>query len=550
MATFERARGSRQDTQITDALDELSASLPLIPALTILAHPDPGRVGDRALLPELKTQRTIHLGRNEPTLAKIGATSSSDGEVARPLEVFHLSRHPLVLRGGPDPGEVSVERGGSPTPVLIDGESLEQVRVLSVEALALGVVLVLGHRVVLLLHLDSPPMKEFPSYGLVGESLPMRRLREEIRVAALLEVPVLLRGESGTGKELVARAIHEAGPRHRQPYVPVNMAAVPASLASAELFGASRGAFTGADKEKPGYFQRAAGGTIFLDEIGDTPSDVQPLLLRVLESGEIQPLGGGRMERVDVRIIAATDADLDTLIEEGAFRKPLLHRLAGYEIHLPPLRSRRSDLGRLLFHFLRSELENLGAAELLEEPFEGRPWPPAALVARLASAPWSGNVRQLRNVARRMAISRATGTVLPLGAELLGGATERPPQVVETGRDEVATDLPTDPPPGWRRAYRKPSEVGDEELLRALAESRYQLKATAKALGISRASLYSLIDQHPKVRKANDLELDEVKSVLTQTLGDLSKAAAVLEVSERALRRRVKTLGLDHSIRK
>src|SRR5262249_34932398 len=156
----------------------------------------------------------------------------------------------------------------------------------------------------------------------------------------------------GTGKELVARAIHESGRRRGAVCLSVNMGAIPPSLATSELFGAVRGAYTGAVRDHLGYFQRAHGGTLFLDEIGETPPEVQVMLLRVLEPGEVQRVGSPQTQKVDVRLIAATDADLERALHEGRFRAPLLHRLSGYEIYIPPLRERRDDFGRLLFHFL------------------------------------------------------------------------------------------------------------------------------------------------------------------------------------------------------
>jgi two-component system nitrogen regulation response regulator GlnG len=168
-----------------------------------------------------------------------------------------------------------------------------------------------------------------------------------------VNAPVLLRGESGTGKELVAHAIHEASPRRTGPYVAVNMAAIPPSLAAAELFGATRGAFTGADHDRPGYFSRAHRGTLFLDEIGETAPEVQALLLRVLEAGEVQAVGGLEPRRVDVRVLAATDADLQGMTAMDRFRAPLLHRLMAGYLQVPALRARREDFGRLLYAFLR-----------------------------------------------------------------------------------------------------------------------------------------------------------------------------------------------------
>ena len=572
-----RALKSSPDTTVTESIDGFWPDDLRVPALTLLAHPDAGRVGERVILPELKAGEPIRLGRGEPEFAMPGQGPS------RALNVRHLSRKPLLLVPGPDSGEVTIECAGSLTRAEIDGQRLEESRILSTDEIERGVVVLLGHRVSLLLHLDAAVVDDRgPSHGMVGASLEMRRLREEARIAARLDVSVLLRGESGTGKELLARAVHDASRRSDQPYLAVNMAAVPPALAASELFGAMKGAFTGADRNKQGYFERAAGGTLFLDEIGDTPEEVQPLLLRVLENGEIQPVGSAAPRRVDVRVIAATDADLEALGKSGAFRKPLLHRLGGYEIRLPPLRERRGDFGRLLVHFLRQELARLGDAEPLEGIAEdGRPWPPAGLVAWLARCRWPGNLRQLKNVARRMAIARVTHTQLRLEPELLGEpapgitalsdaalsgpalsnsmlddpATVSPPPEDEeetlalkmSGDDEPRAPAPSpsssSSPHGWRPAYRKPSEVSDKELLATLRDHRYELKPTAEALGISRASLYGLVAANLRIRKASELELGEVEDALERAGGDLEGAAAELEVSVHGLRRRIKALG-------
>lgn len=509
-----------------------------LPALTILAHPEPGRVGERAILPRLRAGEPIRLGRGEPEFATPGSSS------ACALDCLHLSRQPLILIPGPGPGEVRVERAGCSTPATVDGERLGEGRALSGDEIERGVVLLLGHRVVVLLHLDAAVAGDGPDYGMVGASFEMRRLRDEVQIAARLDVSVLLRGESGTGKELAARAIHDASRRAGRPYLAINMAAVPQALAAAELFGTARGAFTGADRKRRGYFRRADGGTLFLDEIGETPDDVQPLLLRVLESGEIQTLGSAEPRRVGVRVIAATDADLEARAEAGSFRKPLLHRLAGYEIRLPPLRERRGDFGRLLFHFLRSELKRLDAVDLLGGDAEDqRPWPPADLVARLARCDWPGNVRQLQNVARRMAISRVTGSELRLESERLG-EPEHDAEASPSGSDPG--DPRVDGPRlGWRPAYRKPSEITDKELLATLRDHRYELKASAEALGISRGSLYGLIAANPRIRKATELGREEVAAALERAGGEVEAAAAELEVSVHGLRRRVKALGLE-----
>lgn len=561
MAAPNKNTASLTATQITDSFDGFVSTDIRVPTLTVLAHPEVVRIGERALLPELKTAGgQVSLSRIEPHFAHPGSRT------VRSLDSVHLSRKPVILNADGQ-GSVSVEQAGSSTPVLVEGKDLAGSRVLTAQEIEDGAVLLLGHRVVLLLHLDTATRSDEPSYGMVGESFEIHQLRREIGVAGRLDVPVLLRGESGTGKEISAKAVHDAGPRADQGYIPVNMAAIPGTLAASELFGAVKGAYTGADRRKEGFFQRANGGTLFLDEIGETPGDVQPLLLRALENGEIQPVGSSESRRVDVRLIAATDADLENAVSDGTFRGPLLHRLAGYEIQLPPLRQRRSDFGRLLFHFLRQELERMDGTDALTRPDnQGRPWPAAGLVARLARCSWPGNIRQLKNVARRMVIARMTDTVLHLDSEQLGEPQSQrpveatpPPEAVIPGKSHHLETQSTDvlskdalpredqsaPPHGWRPAYRKPSEVTEKELLATLRDHQFELKATAEALGISRASLYSLVEANPRIRKANDLDTEEVEAAMNAADGDLHVAAVALEVSSHGFRRKLKALGLD-----
>jgi two-component system nitrogen regulation response regulator GlnG len=382
---------------------------------------------------------------------------------------------------------------------------------------------------------------------LVGESEPVVELRQKIRQVADLGVPVLLRGETGTGKELLAQAIHQASARRDRAYLTVNMGAIPPSLAASELFGAAKGAYTGADQKRRGYFSQADGGTLFLDEIGEVPPEVQPLLLRALENGEIQPVGAEQTFRVNVRTISATDNDLEAAITSGRFRAPLLHRLSGYEIRVPPLRERRDDIGRLLLHFLGRELDNIGEAHRLSQPgTNGRPWLPAALVAQLTLFDWPGNVRQLRNVARTIAVESRGSAEVRIGTQI-----ERllVPFPGETRPLVEAAAMPISAPmsgparaPAPRR--RSPQEVCDEELVAALRANRWEPGATSEQLGISRAALYLLIDACPLTRKASDLERSEIERALAESGGRLAEAAAQLEVSEEGLKRRVKKLGL------
>ena len=519
------------------------------PCLTVLYHPDVSRIGDRAVLAELAAGRAGRLSRTDPDFAAPGSSS------ARPLGDLHLSRSPLRLLPGIEPGAMRILVDESRTRLTADGQPVPEERDFTAAEVRRGVVLELAERVVVLLHESGAPGRSgsgaqgsvsaaSPAGGLIGESEGIERVRDEIRRVADLDVPVLIRGETGTGKELVAHAIHAASRRRGSLCLSVNMGAIPPSLATSELFGAVRGAYTGAVHDQPGYFQRAHGGTLFLDEIGEAPPEVQVMLLRVLETSEVQRVGGSAAQKVDVRLITATDADLEGAIEEGKFRAPLLHRLAGYEILLPPLRERRDDFGRLLLHFLRQELKAVGEEHRLALPAStAAPWLPTSLVAKLARHDWPGNVRQLRNAVRQIVIdSRAVDRVQvgPQIERLLREVDQPPP------RPSALAAPPSAPrrkaPAG---SYRVPSEVTVEEILAALRDSHWELKSAAAQLGISRPSLYVLIDKLPGIRKAADLTAEEITAAQAACGGDLDAAAERLEVSRRGLSQRMKQLGME-----
>ena len=501
-----------------------------VPALTILAHPDPRRVGEHVLLPALSSGQEVALSRLAPLFAQPGA-----GGAARPLADPHLSRSPIHLIPGEQPGSLRIiaETHGSRIEVLGAAAPGE----LSADEIERGAVLLLAERVALLLHRLPPGLPyETERFGLIGDSAPLVFLCREIRRVTALPTPILLRGATGTGKELVASAIHRAGPQRDRPYLAINLGAVPPSLAAAELFGAARGAFTGADRRRAGAFERADSGTLFLDEVGEASPEVQVLLLRALENGEIHPVGSEAPQRVDVRVVAATDADLDAAVREGRFRAPLLHRLCGYEIRLPALRERRDDIGRLLLHFLRQELAALGDEHLVggADP-HGRPWLPARLVARLALHDWPGNVRELRNVARQITV----GSRDAAQAELPGTIERTLAPAIGTDRSS-----PERPAPRERATYRPISEITEAELLAALRASRWNLAGAAERLGVSRTSLYTLVERHGAIRKAADLSHEEIEAALERSGGDLDAAADDLRVSPHGLKIRRTELGI------
>jgi two-component system response regulator HydG len=242
---------------------------------------------------------------------------------------------------------------------------------------------------------NAPPEAYQSSSGLIGSSAAMQPVFRAIRKAAQVNATVLITGESGTGKELVARDIHYAGPRAAAPFVPVNCGGIPETLLESELFGHVRGAFTGATETRAGFFQTADGGTIFLDEISETTPAMQVKLLRTLNDREVCMVGASRTQKVDVRVIAATNRELLDLVRKGAFREDLYFRLNVIPIHVPPLRDRGDDVGRLIHHF---------AAEFAADADRPAPRFSDRALAALTAYRWPGNVRELQNVIQRLVV--------------------------------------------------------------------------------------------------------------------------------------------------
>ncbi|MBN1208273.1 MAG: sigma-54-dependent Fis family transcriptional regulator [Myxococcaceae bacterium] len=527
----------------------VSESAPrLVPALTIVSHPMSHRVGERLLLDALFSGREVSISRNSPDFMR------PDAVLGAPLADPFLSRKPLVFSAAREGGVRLTPGDGSK--VHLAGEVLKAPWEFSPEELAVGVALELAERVVVLLHWADPAASAaVDALGMVGTSVGIQQVRHHIEQVADLDVPVLVRGETGSGKELIAQAIHKRSVRRDKVFVSVNLGAIPKELAAAELFGASKGAYTGSVKDREGFFRAAHDGTLFLDEVGEAPPEVQVMLLRVLETREIYPVGERTPVKVDVRLVAATDAQLEQQIQEGRFKAPLLHRLAGYEIRVPPLRERREDIGLLFHHFAREELEAIGEAwRLRPEDSSTEPWLPAPLAARLVRYGWPGNIRQLRNLTRQLIIGSRGHARLRLDPrlekELETGMGPRPGRPVSAPTPEVKVMLkpspepkpPLEPKPAARR---KASDVSEPELLTALRESEWDLKAAADKLSIPRSSIYDLIDKSPNIRTAGDLTVEEITRCFQECAGDLEAMAQRLEVSKRALGRRIKELGLE-----
>ncbi len=305
--------------------------------------------------------------------------------------------------------------------------------------------------------------------NIIGQSESMQQLFSLLDKIIDSQVPVLVRGESGTGKELIARVIHFNGPRREMPFVSENCAAISPTLLESELFGHEKGAFTGADQRAKGLFEQAHGGTLFLDEVGDMSTDMQKRLLRVLQEGEIRRVGGDRVEKIDVRLLSATNRDLESLKGSGEFREDLYYRLNVVQVVLPPLRERREDIPLLIDHFLRT---------LAEEAGHDRPAMRPEVIERLHDYDWPGNVRELENEVRK-AIALSDGEI---GLEHLSRRVRG-----EGGSDMAALPAGATRPTGTLKSMVERMEV--DVIERTLAECGWNKSRAAERLGLSRPGL-------------------------------------------------------------
>jgi two-component system nitrogen regulation response regulator NtrX len=323
-------------------------------------------------------------------------------------------------------------------------------------------------------------------HQMVGESPALRQIWDAIKRAAPTNATVLLLGESGAGKELVARAIHRNSLRSRERFVQVNCAAIPEELIESELFGHEKGSFTGATEKQIGKFEQADRGTIFLDEVGDMSAKTQAKVLRVLQEGEVERLGSARTIKVDVRVIAATNKDLEAEIEKGNFREDLYFRLSVIPIRVPPLRDRRDDIPVLVRHFV----------DVFSRDNNRRPQRfTAAALEYLQKARWKGNVRELKNTVERLLIM-----------------TPGDPIDVDDLREFVRTEAPKTAPaaggadaererPGTLREFKESAER--EFLVQKLRENGWNISKTAEVIGTPRSNLYKKLEQYA-ISQEND----------------------------------------------
>jgi two-component system, NtrC family, nitrogen regulation response regulator NtrX len=320
--------------------------------------------------------------------------------------------------------------------------------------------------------------KRLGRHHIVWASPAMKEVMAQVEQVAASETRVCIRGETGTGKELIARTLHEKSPRHGGPFISLNCAAVPAELMETELFGHEKGSFTGAASRHTGKFEQAHHGTLFLDEIGDMPQTMQAKLLRVLEEGEIERVGGDKPFSVDVRVVVATHRNLEEQVRQGTFREDLYHRVFVFPIVLPPLRERREDIRVLAEHFIRQLAE--------QNHWKLKTISPAA-IAELERYTWPGNVRELRNVIERVLLFETGDEIQPASVQ-----RALPQGVItsERGGDSQLTGALA------RGLLSQRVEAFEREtLLAALKQHHNHMTNTAKALGLERSHLYKKCQQ-------------------------------------------------------
>lgn len=387
--------------------------------------------------------------------------------------------HHVVATGKADVGAIQRMRGServvSRVPIKRDGKVLGAIgRVMfkgpqQLDAMNLRIKALEGEVEFYKRETETLKSRDYGLESLIGESAAIKRLRSQIIKVAPLEIPILIRGESGTGKELVAHALHRLSPRRDRSMVNVNAAALPQTLVESELFGYEAGAFTGADKKgRKGKFEQADGGTIFLDEIGDMPLDVQAKLLRVLQDRIVERVGGDRPRNVDFRLVSATNKDLQTLVESGGFRLDLFYRISPIVIELPSLRERLEDIPLLASKFLK---------EIAYRHARPVPTLTEEALAELADRSWPGNIRQLQHEIERafvfsdgVSVRVEDMSITPQG---LLRSSKRPQG------DRQPRDL-----------KNVVAEVQNEEIKEAIAANKGNKKKAAASLGISRSFLY------------------------------------------------------------
>ncbi|WOJ94927.1 sigma 54-interacting transcriptional regulator [Congregibacter variabilis] len=502
------------------------------PELCVLIafHPDTSRIGERYRI--ACTDDPVIVGRHFPEFAaSTTANVKGIGDQYVSREAFSLLREgrDWRIRRNPGRSRLRVNAQELPTEQLFSEEQLQQ-----------GLIVSLAQRIVLHLRLQLPmPAQQGAVAALAslkGLSPAMQQLRESTLLAAKSSADVLLIGPTGTGKERIARAIHTLSDRSSGPWVAVNMAATSVEIASASLFGARKGAYTGADSNRSGYFQQADGGTLFLDEVGDTPPTLQPMLLRALQEREIQVVGG-KTERVDLRVVAAMEQDPDELRER--FRPALRYRLGAQEIRLPALVERREDVALLAADFFgECATDDERPWDIGQSETSIRSW--ARLFEQLLAYDWPGNIRELQHTVAQ--ISSCSTSELHVPSAVKARLTAVSVTSVMPGEHQPDTRVQEMPP-------TRLADVSDEDFIVAWRAAKYEVAAIARQLGVSRSAIYRRLESLRECRLAADVPLGEMLAALDACRGDLASTADRLAVSRRGLQTRLRASGVSSGYR-
>lgn len=501
-------------------------SRPLL-AITIAWHPDCSRIGEQFI--GTTEEGVVELSRFIPLFRK------TQGE-SLPIGHGGVSREPMRIVRDTSDG-VTVCPPKSRMVVELNGQMISDPVCLSAEQIETGAILALGRAVYLCIHWMRCLPKDNTIDGFIGVGSSAIMARDLIRLAAASDASVLLLGETGTGKEVAARGIHQLSKRAASRMVSVNMAALNESLAAADLFGATKGAYTGAQNARSGFFAEAEGSSLFLDEIGNTPVSIQPMLLRVLETGEYRPLGATRDSKSSARLITATDQDL----YHSSFNHALVRRLESFIIRIPPLRARREDIGLLMMHiFKQQENATIDPSHL-----------PASFVDAVLNYDWPGNIRQLGNVLKRAILALQMGE-LPVLANMIESprlqsvenASQlrkiQTPQTIEevlaaAGKIPGANTTPVE--------RKKLRDLSEDDVVSAMEKHAWTIQYAAEDLGISRPSMYKLIEANKQIRRVEQIPAEELRSQFDNAAGEVEKCASLLKTPSEALRRHLKGLG-------
>ena len=505
-----------------------SSHLPVLPALTILAHPDIDRVGETAPLSSLLDRRPAKVDRDEPLFFPPGSAKG------RGLEHRAVSKKTTSFSLAPlsdSPAQFELRPGDTTHPVELDLSPFREPRPVTHEELAAGLVLTINKRVVLCLHRVHYPVSRSRDLGLLGASDDTEDVRRKIlRAAAHPNTPVLIRGATGVGKEPTARAIHAESARAAGPFVVLNMARLSGALADADLFGHARGAFTDAKGARAGAFLQADGGTLFLDEIGEASPEVQTKLLRALEERAVVPVGADQPRPIDVRVIAATDKDLEAEVRQKRFDDALYFRLNVYPIDIPPLRVRRADVGSLFFSTLRQRLQQTGAAARLGDDGDRPPWIPARTIARLALAPWPGNVRELLSIVERLVVESSNHAHLDVD-EFIRGELARSARIGIPGASGTSPSAASATTTVRPSDSAKRAKITLQQLLAALTRARWNKSEAARTLGMTRPTFYRLLEEnHPAVHQVLEIAYDDIVRQYSDCGGDVQVLAKKLGI--------------------